>query len=125
VNTGGGSMQPNFTTAAEHASAVSASFGLGSFVLAQGGFSLDKSTVSVNDAAVAGGAATSASLLDIKVTNAVVFVGSGASFSTIDGTLDTTGAVGFSAGLIDFEAAVVKPVTPDAGQKSDFPRPQG
>ena len=120
VNTGGGTMQPNFNTAAEHASVALASFGVGSFVLAQGGFSLDKSTVNVTDPAVAGGAATSASLLDIKVTNAAVFVGSGASFSAIDGSLDTTGAVGFSASGINFEGAVVKPVSNDAGDKTSF-----
>src|SRR5205807_2230929 len=101
------------------ASAANAAVGLGNFVLADGSFDIARRAVTVTDAAIASGAPTLVSLLDVNIGSASVFAGVGGSFNP-DHSIAHGGATGFYVTGVGLEAAVVKPQASGAADQTSF-----
>ncbi|HEY5057558.1 MAG TPA: hypothetical protein VII51_00960, partial [Gaiellaceae bacterium] len=93
-----------FDTSQAKVHADTAQVGVGSFVSAQGTVDLTQSDVQLTTPSVNGGAAASASLLDVAVTGASLTVGAG--------------GTGFSASSTSLEVAIVKPQTTGTDETS-------
>ena len=124
-----GGVALNYTTAKASAGAVDSRLAVGGFVLAHGGFTLDRRLVDVDTDGTAGAELVDASLLRITLTGAGLFVGTGAAFDDAttpgdigDDTIVLTNAVGFDvAGPV--ARARDRQAEDDGRRPHELPRP--